>query len=176
MDKLAEADTIILYDRPSGTDEFGGKGHERTASALADTIVQLCETGGAIGLDGQWGAGKSTVIALADKFLRARTHGKYEYRIFTFDLWTHQTDPFKRSFLEEFIDWIETEQVVGRSVIDEKRDLIRDRHKTIKTQNTRVYNFFGLTFLAIAPLIPVIYMGCCPGRLFKRPWPIQMAF
>ena len=95
----------IIFGEPKSQDEFGGLGHERSGKALADGIRQLAErtegrrrAGGAIGLEGAWGSGKSTVIDIA-----GRKYLGTDYRIFTFDLWRHQSDDFRRSLLEQFI-------------------------------------------------------------------------
>lgn len=59
----------ILRDVPVSEDLFSGHGHKRTASALAKTIKEFGNDTCAIGLEGKWGAGKSTIIELARKEL-----------------------------------------------------------------------------------------------------------
>ena len=70
----------LLLDDPSREDAFDGKGHERTASALTSAIRDLGEGDGAIGLEGEFGAGKSTVICLAEDGL-SRDNGSTQHRI-----------------------------------------------------------------------------------------------
>lgn len=92
----------ILYDQPVNVDAFSGAGHKRTAKALIAAIREFDGTNRAIGLEGQWGSGKSSVIAIAETELRESGD---HYRFFTFDLWRNQTSSFKRAFLEELISW-----------------------------------------------------------------------
>jgi hypothetical protein len=55
--------TRLLSDDPSDIDIFEGKGHQKIADAIADMIIDKDEIGGkTIGLEGNWGSGKSTVI------------------------------------------------------------------------------------------------------------------
>lgn len=68
----------IILGEPQDEDAFEGEGHKRSSKALVDSIKQLVENGnatktygGSIGLEGAWGAGKSSVIRMADKALRA---------------------------------------------------------------------------------------------------------
>lgn len=58
----------LLTDNPATIDEFSGRPHERIASAIAELIAHN-PGGRAIGLDGGWGSGKSTVVELITKML-----------------------------------------------------------------------------------------------------------
>ena len=91
-------DTRLLPDTPADADAFGG--HERVAGSIAEVIET--ETGGkAIGLEGGWGAGKSTIVRLISQKLsntKVRNH-----KIAVFDMWSHQDDPLRRTFLESLI-------------------------------------------------------------------------
>ena len=80
-----------VSDLPSGNDFFSGAGHTRTAEALANGLIELANVDGAIGLEGDWGSGKSTVIKLAKDFIDSQSSNAFEYRFFEFDLWIHQT-------------------------------------------------------------------------------------
>ncbi|MGL4392302.1 MAG: P-loop NTPase fold protein [Fusobacteriaceae bacterium] len=54
-----------------------------------------------IGLEGEWGSGKSNVIEIMKKnFLTAEK----KYYFFTFDTWGHQEDLQRRAFLQELIE------------------------------------------------------------------------
>lgn len=85
----------ILDDAPGTEDKFSGGGHGRTARALARAIRQSRESDQAIGLEGSWGAGKSTIVKLAEQDLR-EGEGDRSYYVFTYDLWMNQTGHFKR--------------------------------------------------------------------------------
>lgn len=166
----------IIFDEPKGEDEFGGRGHERSASALADGIRQIAErtsgrqrAGGAIGLEGAWGSGKSTVIDIAkQKYLGP------EYRMFTFDLWRHQSDDFRRSLLEQLVTFVREEfnpkdkdgkYIHGKDDsrpkvdidIDRKHDEIKNRKSVTTTTSSRRLSLFAAILIILLPLMPLAY-------------------
>ena len=97
---MTTARTKIIQDTPSDQDDFHGEGHKRSALALAHAVEQFVDRDGAIGLEGQWGAGKSTVINLAEKHFKASGQKGKKRRVFTFDLWVHQPELLKLAFLQ----------------------------------------------------------------------------
>lgn len=163
----------LLRDETASEDEFESKGHQRTADALADTISDLAEFGGgAIGIEGKWGSGKSTVVGLAETTLaerRADDNG-CDFRFFTFDLWTHQSDDFRRSLLEELLNFIENDPVLKRhkDFANKKRDLIRDRIRITTNRTVNRFSLTGLVVLALAPLIPLIYAWFGPSAIDRN--------
>ncbi len=151
----------LLPDHPSDQDEFESGGHVRSAKALAASLAQLKDRDGAIGLDGKWGAGKSTVIRLANEALKEVDEGENIHHIFSFDLWAHQSDDFRRAFLEELIDWLDRDHLTVRQAKD-FRDKIRDRTKTIKYDVDRAYSWTGAIFILAAPLFPLVLAWLSP--------------
>lgn len=150
----------IIFEDPARDDAFHGKGHLRTAKALADSIKQLADNkDGAIGLEGAWGSGKSTVLLMAEDALKEQDAG-HDYRVFTFDLWTHHTDEFKRAFLEEFLTWctpwLSPEQV------EEQRGRIRNRVKEVDTTNRRTFSFLGIVLVLLLPFLPIAVSWISP--------------
>ena len=100
MQKRCE--TRLLPDTPADADAFGS--HERVAGSIAE-VVETESGGKAIGLEGGWGAGKSTIVRLISQKLshtKARNH-----KIAVFDMWSHQDDPLRRTFLESLIKQIQ---------------------------------------------------------------------
>jgi hypothetical protein len=169
---LPTRQSTIIVDTPAKEDAFGGGGHVRTAGALAQAIVQLDETDGAIGLEGKWGAGKSTVIEIAQQELASPDHDE-EHIIFTFDLWAHQTDDFRRAFLEEFIEWAGNKKFITPTQTENAKDHIRDRIKTIKQDNSKQYSWLGVVFIALLPLMPIVYTWLSPFA-FKNADPVTL--
>ena len=94
--------TTLLADTPAETDAFGG--HERVARSIVE-VVQTEDGGRSIGLEGGWGAGKSTIVRLTSKEL-AQSKGSDD-KIAVFDIWAHQDDPLRRTFLENLITRIQ---------------------------------------------------------------------
>lgn len=153
---------VILTDIPSENDEFSGGGHQRTANALADTIVQFEGADRAIGLEGSWGSGKSTIVELAKKKL-ADTDRAHKYHVFTFDLWANQTGHFKRSFLEAFLSWSTDTFPSEARFLEEKKSQVGDRKQTVTTNNSRRFSWFGIAAIIFLYFSPLIYAWLTPA-------------
>lgn len=83
-------------------------GDERTdllnTSVYADMLVKTIESADnskpfTIGLFGEWGSGKSSVLKTAQNHLEAKTNS--QYRFVTYDAWKYAGDSFRRMFLYE---------------------------------------------------------------------------
>ena len=140
--------TRLLPDTPAETDAFGS--HERVARSIAE-VVQTESGGKAIGLEGGWGAGKSTIVKLISQKLsqaKGRTH-----EIAVFDMWSHQDDPLRRTFLESLITrvqgfgWVNKEKWTRR--IAELARRRREDTTRIVPSLTRTGVGFAFTLLAI---------------------------
>jgi KAP family P-loop domain len=85
---------------PYGKDLFESKSQQRTATSIAGHIKE--ETGPLklIGLDGEYGSGKSNVISIVSKELSETHH------VFIYEAWSHQEDLQRRSFLEELTEFL----------------------------------------------------------------------
>lgn len=77
----------LIDDQPSPRDDFHGGAHDRVATALVNIIGS--GTGGrAIGLEGSWGSGKSSVIAMAkEKLAHSDQTSDTKHVVFVFDAW-----------------------------------------------------------------------------------------
>jgi hypothetical protein len=170
----------IIFDVPSKTDDFDGKGHERSAKALSEGIHQVFSNGGgAIGLEGSWGAGKSSVIEMAtqqlDKLAPSESADQFKYHVFTFDLWTHQTDEFRRAFLERFLDFMQTAKFEHKVDLEEQRDRIRNRKKEVTNESKRRYTTAGAIIVLLLPFLPLAYAWLNPAAFVSanklKPFP-----
>lgn len=170
----------IILDRPTGNDSFSGGGHARTAGSLASLIYSFDGTTTAIGLEGRWGSGKSSIVEIAQKQLesdaaRAPADEKRAYQIFTFDLWTVQTGNFRRTFLEQLISWLEALPGANKSKLATIYDSITNRTVHTRTENTKQFSKFGLLVVIFLLLLPLIYIWLSPiglkaeVPLFGRP-------
>ena len=142
--------TRLLPDTPAEADKFGG--HERVARAIVE-VVQTEGGGRSIGLEGGWGAGKSTIVKLTANML-CQTKDP-DYRVAVFDTWAHQGDPLRRTFLENLI--LRTQEIgwVNRKKWDRRiAELTRRRSEDTTRVAPRLTGAgfgFAFTLLAIAP-------------------------
>lgn len=153
---------VILSDAPCESDDFSGGGHARTAAALARAIKQAACTDQAIGLEGSWGSGKSTIVRLAEQDLR-QNGSSNNYKVFTYDLWANQTGHFRRSFLESFLDWSSENFPKSKRTIREERERISGKVQNIKTKSYRQFNWFSFVTLIFLYFSPLIYVWLSPS-------------
>ncbi len=110
--KPVKCRTRLVADNPSDEDSFGP--HQKIADAIYDLIQD--EPGGvAIGIEGDWGAGKSTVVRLLEAKLAK--NGSQRQTLITFNAWAHEGDPLRRTFLESLIQHL----MIKKSWVDEKK-------------------------------------------------------
>ena len=140
--------TKLLDDTPADTDDFGG--HESVARSIAE-VIQTEAGGKAIGLEGGWGAGKSTIVNLTSTIL-AETNNR-EYRTVVFDTWAHQGDPLRRTFLEHLITQAKDFEWVDGKKWDRCLAVLAKRRSEDTTRViprlTNAGIWFALTLLAI---------------------------
>lgn len=151
-----------LPDTPVSDDVLAGKAHARTAKALVDIILDDGPTVRAIGLEGAWGSGKSSVIEIARKTIETLSGERNNYHLFTFDVWAHQGDPLRRSFLDKFIHWLRDK---GRIHDDDKEkwlEQIQAKIKRTTTHTTPKLRPIGVIMVLLALLLPLIYVWLSP--------------
>ena len=169
------ASAEIIFGEPTNVDGFEGGGHAKSAGALVDGITRIANKpdrdengrqnqhlGGAIGLEGAWGSGKSTVIEIAEKSLGPKFH------VFTFDLWRHQSDDFRRSLLEEFLDYLKRlsenpSLKIDKVNIAKEQKAVRNRQTITTTTSKRRYTFSGVLAILALPLLSLLYAWAQPA-------------
>lgn len=133
----------IISTAPCNDDWFEGKSHTHIASKIADSVLEG-KIHGIIGIDGNWGSGKSNLVGLTKKAIDERIgeedkdkpkEEKRKYVFVTFDAWAHHTDYLRRSILEEFINSL----ITGKDkVLDdswyEKLDMLLAKVREIDTK------------------------------------------
>ena len=140
--------TRLLPDTPADTDSFGS--HERVAHSIAE-VVQTERGGKAIGLEGGWGSGKSTIVKLIS--WKLSQHKESFHKIAVFDMWSHQGDPLRRTFLENLVTQVRGFGWVNKEKWDQRiAELARRRREDttrIVPSLTRAGGWFAFTLLAI---------------------------
>lgn len=148
----------VIVDSPASKDLFRGKGHERTALSLAKAIRKFDDHDRAIGLDGPWGSGKSSIVEIAARHLRqSDAKDDVSHHFFTFDIWKSQGTGFRRSFLEHFVAWAKKEFPHKVGKLQEIEEDIRGKKREVSTNNQPVLGWFGIAFLFVLPLMPIYY-------------------
>jgi predicted KAP-like P-loop ATPase len=109
-----------------------------------------------VGLEGEWGAGKSTVIRLLQEKLKAERQDKTF--VFYIDAWEHEGDHLRRVFLEMLIERLKKWKSWSEDVI-KKLDDILDRITSKKVSKTVEHSSqmtkFGKKVAFAALLVPL---------------------
>jgi len=144
-----------ISNKPCGKDLFLNKPHESIANTLKELICNSENKGiinPVIGLDGDWGSGKSNVISILEKKLE-----REKYFIFTYDVWGHQEDLTRLSFLEEIIDWM---LLKDNSIKNRDKWIEKDKKITAKYKRSNKQSFPKIKlmyfWLALIPLTNLI--------------------
>lgn len=146
--------TSLRSEEPASADAIGG--HKPVAELLAKTVVED-EGGKAIAIIGSYGSGKSTVVQLfRDELQRlTSTRGQVNSHVFSFDAWSHQGDPLRRSFLEELrqslvdIKWLTSEQ------LSDEMDALAQRRQSTKTDSSPVLTVAGNIVALLTLFVPL---------------------
>src|SRR5690554_4747027 len=139
----------ILPESTPSEDGYAENTHDKIAESLIK-IITANEDSCAIGLQGEWGAGKSTVVSIFKRKIEEYTiNGALPYKVLYFDAWSHEGDPLRQIFLQEMIKAIDKE---GLKHIEDK---VSKKKKTINTYVTRGTTAYGLLFGLASLLIPL---------------------
>jgi KAP family P-loop domain len=148
--------TRLVDDSPAENDELAFHGdigpHKRVAQAIAEIIRTPVEAGGKmVGLEGGWGAGKTTVINL----LRKELLSNQEITVFSFDAWAHEGDPLRRTYLESLIRHFQSIPWVNQKDWDECVEDLAKRRRSTSTRTTPVTTTLGKWFAISVFLVPL---------------------
>ena len=142
--------TRLLPDTPADADAFGS--HERVARSITE-VVETESGGKAIGLEGGWGAGKSTIVRLISQKLshaKASTH-----KIAVFDMWSHQGDPLRRTFLENLIKQVQVFGWVSKGEWDRRVAELTKRRREDTTSVVPRLTHAGVGFAFALLAVPI---------------------
>lgn len=150
------ANCHFITDQPVGIDLFEGKSQERIAKNVIQ-FIQENETSKrkVIGIDGEWGSGKSNLIEI----IKNKLTGKYYF--FIFDAWGHQEDLTRRSILEGLLDSLVNKDKIltGKSKsnkkwVEELDELLAKKKHTKQTSIPKISLALVLSFIGLI-LFPV---------------------
>ena len=146
----------VLSDNCAGEDLLDDKTHQRIADKLYEIISANPKEGLTIGLEGEWGSGKSTVVKLLQKKLKENEADKTF--VFYIDAWEHEGDHLRRVFLETLIEkikrWKEWScEVVAR--LNDISDRVTSKKVSKKIEHTSQITGFGKCVAFAALFVPL---------------------
>ena len=147
-----EAKIRFIPDKEADHDAFGV--HTQTAKALSEIIVSnINNTIRTIGLLGDWGSGKSTVVKYAQSILEKEHNDKFFF--FSFDAWLHQGDAPRRSFLESLIESGCASGALNKSQYDKTKEIIQGRQEEHTINTTSIFTVWGVLIAISILFIPL---------------------
>jgi hypothetical protein len=154
-----------LKSSPIGKDQLEGKSHQKIANTIHDLIIEQSLPNNVVGLEGEWGSGKSNIISILESELEK---GESDYFFFTYDAWGHQEDLTRKTFLEELISQLRVKEKF-KGNIDWEHELKKLLARKTKT-NTAIYpkvKFFWIVIMASVLLfsfLSAIYTDFFDGK------------
>lgn len=155
----------FIQNTPHGVDKYEGKSAERVADAIKNHIEEYNDKDNLakiIGLDGEWGSGKSNIIRILTSRLGEN------YYLFEYDAWGNQEDLQRRSFLEQLTKKLIDESILEGETTISKRDggketvlwneklkyLLAQKKETVSEKYPRISNGMAAAG-AVAILTPI---------------------
>ena len=89
---------VFLSKIATGEDKFEGESQTNLARVISKVIIEDKLEKKVLGLEGEWGAGKTNLIKIIQNKLGD------DYHTFIFDAWGSQEDLTRKSFLEQLIN------------------------------------------------------------------------
>lgn len=121
----------FIPTKPTGDDLYEGHSQERVANAIAAHISSIDSDKNStmpriLGLEGEWGSGKSNVIKHLDEKVLCK-NSTYKYYFFNYDAWGHQEDLQRRSILE-----LLTRELIDRKILSGQTKMLAFDEKVDK--------------------------------------------
>lgn len=123
----------FIDDIETEQDELGDA-HKYVAEAIYQQIKDM-DGGKAIALEGGWGSGKSSVV----KKVKSKIQIEDEIEMIIFDVWGHQGDPLRRSFLEHLINFFLEKEMIDCKKWKERIEFlsqVKEEKREVKTPST----------------------------------------
>ena len=146
----------VLPDNCSAEDLLDDRTHQRIADKLYEIISANPQEGLTIGLEGEWGSGKSTVVKLLQEKLKENKANKTF--VFYIDAWEHEGDHLRRVFLETFIEKLKRWKEWNSDVVDRLNDIsdrVTSKKVSKKVEHASQITGFGKAVAFAALLVPL---------------------
>ncbi len=139
----------FISNTPCGVDLFESGSQDKTAKSISNHIKEGNNDYRLIGLDGEWGSGKSNAISIIDKQLGD------DYHLFIYDTWAHQEDLQRRSFIEELTDNLQKNNVVNQTEWKTKLNNLLAKKKVTITKTIPTLSWAIIASLLVAVIMPI---------------------
>lgn len=144
--------TVFITDAPASSDYFSGA-HESIANAIKNLIMSKDEEGcKTIGLEGEWGSGKSTILNLLRDFWKPPDN----IQVFIFDAWAHEGDPLRRIILEKLMRNLKSRGWLSEEKYEEIIHRLQGKSKEEKITITPKLSNLGAVFVGFIVFSPLI--------------------
>ena len=139
----------FLSNLPNGIDLYATASQEKTAKSISDHIKKSSKEYRLIGLDGEWGSGKSNAISIIEKQLGN------DFHLFIYDTWAHQEDLQRRSFLEELTENLQEKLIVNQQKWKSELNNLLAKKKVTITKTIPRLSWAIITSLAVTLFTPI---------------------
>lgn len=139
----------FLSDQSVDEDLFDDQTHQKVANKIVDLIEHNQGKAVTIGLEGRWGSGKSTIIAIIKKII-SKKHNNLQY--FYIDAWAHEGDPLRRIILENIIQQADPDE--SNTDLLELKNILSKRKKKIITETKKAPTKTGCIIAILTLMIP----------------------
>ncbi len=169
-DSLENLSAKFISNTPIGDDLFEGKSQERVANNISKILINDKDIR-VIGIDGGWGSGKSNLIEIVKRKLKAESDSKYNF--FIYDAWGHQEDLQRRSLLEEMTFHLTKLNEHNVSIIGDdekwKKKLKELLAKSKETEKKTIPSLsLGIVFSGLALILTPLFKSL--SDLFECGW------
>ncbi|MGF1922818.1 MAG: P-loop NTPase fold protein [Bacteroidia bacterium] len=139
----------FLTNQPLGEDLFKNKSQDKIARVVSNKIINDTDFK-IIGIDGEWGSGKSNLVKLIENNL------KDSHSFFIYDVWGHQEDEQRKAILIELTEFIKIEN--GLLKKSKKDWSIKLKELLANSKETVTLNQPYLSVGFIFSLLSIIYI------------------
>lgn len=153
----------FISNSPCAEDLFEGKAHQKIAQNIAN-ILENNRDCHIIGIEGEWGSGKSNLVKLVEKAIRQivlESKSKPKYHFFLYDAWGFQNDFQRRSILENLTVYlVDNEKLLDSGKWNGKLLKLLSRKRNIGSKVVKELNALskiGSVTALLSPIYIAIY-------------------
>lgn len=146
----AKSKVRFIAEEPAKEDQFGV--HKRIATGIC-TVLKESDDARSIGILGEWGSGKSTILDMA-KTILSNSEDIRRFEFFIYDAWLHQSDPTRRSLLEKLVEFLTAKGVEDAKSVCDLESLSGEK-STQENQSEPMLRPAGVALAIALAMVPV---------------------